>query len=221
MYYLFVFLRRPSGFFSPSCSFSISLCYSPHLHPLHSSIYFSSLSAIAILTFMSWFCLLFLLLLSAPSFSSLCLWDKREWEPCLQLITSSLARTQCSPRGPFMSWIVWLAPLLLYPTNAESLYLCFPPSVSQLPWSRWPAPWPKWSCRITCATWCSLCSTVTVSTCLAHKKKASSDRRKSSINKSSAALTYSSTIISSSLPCPSSPSLLLSPSVFLRERRAQ
>lgn len=199
-----------------SCSFSISLCYSPHLHPLHSSIYFSSLSASAFLTFMSWFCLL--LLLSAPSFSSLFLWDKREWEPCLQLITSSLARTQCSPRGPFMSWIVWLAPLLLNPTNAESLYLCFPPSVSQLPWSRWPAPWPKWSCRITCATWCSLCSTVTVSTCLAKKKEASSDRWKSSLNKSSAALTDSSTIISSSLPCPSSLSLLL---VFLREWRAQ
>lgn len=41
------------------------------------------------------------------------------------------------------------------------LCLCLP-SLSQRPWSRWLAPWPKWSCRITCATWCLLCSTVTV-----------------------------------------------------------
>lgn len=58
----------------------------------------------------------------ADSFS--CLSDKSlpgKWESCLLSIASSLARTQCPPHGPFMSWLVWLSPLLLYPANVESL----------------------------------------------------------------------------------------------------
>ncbi len=65
--------------------------------------------------------------------------------------------------GHFMSWLVRLAPLLLSPANDDSLYLCFPPFVSQLPWSRWRAPSPKWSCQTTCVMWCLLCSTAMVS----------------------------------------------------------
>lgn len=51
--------------------------------------------------------------------------------------------------------------LLRYLSNCEPASLSAP-SLSQLPWSRWPAPWPKWSCRITCAMWSLLCSIVMV-----------------------------------------------------------
>ncbi len=36
----------------------------------------------------------------------------------------------------------------------------------QPPWSRWPAPWPRWSCLTTCVTWCLHSSTLMVSVCV-------------------------------------------------------
>lgn len=121
------------------------------LSPLLFSIYFPSLSACLVLSWTSWNCRLLFILFTAASVSPLSITHSL-------LLTIDSTRTQCPPLRAVYE-------LACVPRTSIALFhKCLSPSLPQLPWSRWRAPWPKWSCLIMCVTWSLLCLTATVST---------------------------------------------------------